>query len=103
MVGLLCRRRPLSTLFRRDTDLREDLIIMLAQQRWCALRRAAAPVEKGRAPREGDRRSEAHTSELQLLMRTSYAVVCCNDTLTPTLYRTIPPLNSFSSFSIALL
>src|SRR3546814_10025684 len=67
MVGLLCRRRPLSTLFGCDTDLREDLIIMLAQQRRCALRRAAAPVEKGRAPREGDRPCDGMIHHLEHL------------------------------------
>src|SRR3546814_3719349 len=38
--------------------------------------RAAAPSGHGRATRTASRRSEEHTSELQSLMRNSYAVFC---------------------------
>src|SRR3546814_7472555 len=41
-----------------------------------ALRRKDEPGEKGERGREAPSRSEEHTSELQSLMRTSYAVFC---------------------------
>src|SRR3546814_9870679 len=80
---------PYPTLFRSRASLRRKMLRDLtgqtffkqriahspsplpASRRCCAARRRKRPA---RAPRPG--RSEEHTSELQSLMRTSYAVFC---------------------------
>src|SRR3546814_2346250 len=81
---------PYSTLFRarwvldrRDTRRRRGarspleprLRSAAAAQSPSRARAGAAPVEAGHSARSG-RRSEEHTSELQSLMRISYAVFC---------------------------
>src|SRR3546814_7964305 len=65
---------PYTTLFRsaEEHDLRER-----ARLAWAYGRRAGGRAE-GRRGGRGAWRSEEHTSELQSLMRTSYAVFCLN-------------------------
>src|SRR3546814_10846081 len=78
---------PYTTLFRstpcshdmpaqRDTSANTFLTYCLDEecQEGCVVRWAGVPM--GRAPKKLLRRSEEHTSELQSLMRISYAVFC---------------------------
>src|SRR3546814_8419915 len=44
----------------------------------CAEKPDGFPEKEGREAEENERRSEEHTSELQSLMRSSYAVFCLN-------------------------
>src|SRR3546814_9028043 len=58
------------------------------RRRWCSRQSRAAPVdrhERSAGFRNG-RRSEEHTSELQSLMRISYAVFCLKKKKTPKNY-----------------
>src|SRR3546814_3556142 len=54
----------------RQSELSQDFVRVLAQGRW-----RSPGFLPGTAEREG-KRSEEHTSELQSLMRISYAVFC---------------------------
>src|SRR3546814_1538416 len=69
---------PYTTLFRSARRSREVGFVGHVQQQGLAQpRRArAVAVARGCQPRAGRRRSEEHTSELQSLMRISYAVFC---------------------------
>src|SRR3546814_19063670 len=79
---------PYTTLFRSAADIRERDRIVLDRRRWLLARGTAAdhdlPQPHARADdrpaehpvRSVRRRSEEHTSELQSLMRISYAVFC---------------------------
>src|SRR3546814_3061319 len=66
--------------------LQLDLVVTAAVQTgpgWCCNPRTPADEPKSRPGSSGRRvvvRSEAHTSELQSLMRSSYAVFCLNTT-----------------------
>src|SRR3546814_4051890 len=53
-----------------------DLLVRIDDQD-LSIRLAQATAEQLAIQREKDRRSEEHTSELQSLMRSSYAVFCC--------------------------
>src|SRR3546814_3128999 len=67
---------PYTTLFR---SVRAQLRRTCGGDADAGARRAAALVERGDRRRRGEgggARSEEHTSELQSLMRTSYAVFC---------------------------
>src|SRR3546814_8489595 len=76
---------PYTTLFRSPCD-GFSLVSGSARQAARMRRRGLSSVigsrtlperaEKGDAPRQGRGRSEEHTSELQSLMRISYAVFC---------------------------
>src|SRR3546814_5269160 len=64
-------RGPLCLIRRRDHPVHEpESVVAVARQQ-----RGAVEVDPARALRE-DERSEEHTSELQSLMRISYAVFC---------------------------
>src|SRR3546814_1213612 len=75
---------PYTTLFRSGDDVARTFDLSRAGRSYDhAQGRAHAvqspsfrPDESARVPRPRDRRSEEHTSELQSLMRTSYAVFC---------------------------
>src|SRR3546814_5820401 len=73
---------PYTTLFRSDRDrLIEVDLARVAHQRGTRLRDEPRIARQPRLaerdqPRAGARRSEEHTSELQSLMRISYAVFC---------------------------
>src|SRR3546814_2941805 len=88
-AGALLTSRPCrSTLVGMDSEenlplRRDDPLTMLARQDLDPLsvaeldaRIAALETEIGRIRRHRDTRSEEHTSELQSLMRISYAVFC---------------------------
>src|SRR3546814_8695930 len=47
-----------------------------AESLWRSIRRPAGHILETMAPYPGNKRSEEHTSELQSLMRNSYAVFC---------------------------
>src|SRR3546814_1562918 len=65
---------PYTTLFRSDPAvLRCGTRPAAPQDGWPAPRRPPAPPD---SPRRSTDRSEEHTSELQSLMRISYAVFC---------------------------
>src|SRR3546814_12361472 len=79
---LMIRRPPIST--RTDT-LFPYTTLFRSRRRGVAARPPRRPAVQGRAghsrarprrPAAGDQRSEEHTSELQSLMRISYAVFC---------------------------
>src|SRR3546814_12310015 len=63
---------PYTTLF-RSSDASIDRAAHHVLRRWIARRYAAKRIEREPLP---FRRSEEHTSELQSLMRISYAVFC---------------------------
>src|SRR3546814_2460518 len=69
---------PYTTLFRSVQVV--DLVLHAggaqAVERALLLRAVAVPEPHAHRARPGDHRSEEHTSELQSLMRTSYAVFC---------------------------
>src|SRR3546814_6305178 len=76
---------PYTTLFRSDDAVPPDLPLQsrgqeLPHHRGGARRGRASAASRNRSPVHGrlrcDRRSEEHTSELQSLMRNSYAVFC---------------------------
>src|SRR3546814_9486233 len=79
-----CAARIESLLLRRQRlvggrSRAEDELSLLAQHRQHqkdALHRARKQLPRRNARRAGDGRSEEHTSELQSLMRNSYAVFC---------------------------
>src|SRR3546814_2380894 len=76
---LMIRRPPRST--RTDTlfpytTLFRSLERALEAQRRCRRSTASGHRQRPCRPRARDRRSEEHTSELQSLMRISYAVFC---------------------------
>src|SRR3546814_4347673 len=107
---------PYTTLF-RSVERRPDSLQRHLQPAGCdreaqaqmALIAGAEGVAGGRAdlglgdepPREGQARSEEHTSELQSLMRNSYAVFCLKKKNTPLIIASysrstqlpLPPLN----------
>src|SRR3546814_2661447 len=66
---------PYTTLFRSVQDHRHPVLLGGAERP----EQRVADLDRGRRPRirhAGEARSEEHTSELQSLMRTSYAVFC---------------------------
>src|SRR3546814_6574660 len=66
---------PYTTLFRSRDALRLGPARQPSPHDGLGHRRRADPRQRRRGPRR-DRRSEEHTSELQSLMRISYAVFC---------------------------
>src|SRR3546814_9199385 len=66
---------PYTTLFRSAEPCRRSRAVAAHPDRRAPCRRRAARAGDGRADRRM-RRSEEHTSELQSLMRISYAVFC---------------------------
>src|SRR3546814_9523676 len=80
IVFLLMRRRPprstrTDTLFPYTTPFRSPAAVWRSSSK--SPPRASCPRSAGGGRATGqERRSEAHTSELQSLMRTSYAVFC---------------------------
>src|SRR3546814_2638620 len=64
---------PYTTLFRSVPDAWQPSVISLKRRRTGIWERAMSVEEKDDG---GRARSEEHTSELQSLMRTSYAVFC---------------------------
>src|SRR3546814_9020867 len=74
---------PYTTLFRspgRDRAVPVDLAVAEAQMPFAddagGIARLFQHMRQGELPRPDQRRSEEHTSELQSLMRISYAVFC---------------------------
>src|SRR3546814_6740908 len=83
---------PYTTLFRSDA---EYVVRVLHRSSSHLVRRRAASIEpqhRGDAPKDETamRRSEEHTSELQSLMRISYAVFCLKKKKTTTKCRQQP-------------
>src|SRR3546814_1034016 len=88
---------PYTTLFRspsswtstrpRSTSASAPATWTWSPTRWTTPWRASAPSPP---PGKADRRSEEHTSELQSLMRISYAVFCLKKKNTPHQLHTIP-------------
>src|SRR3546814_10755753 len=74
---------PYTTLFRSETGTGLGLSLVSVIEHH--LDRHAAERERKRLDRAGNR-SEEHTSELQSLMRTSYAVFCLRKKKKPTYY-----------------
>src|SRR3546814_4903772 len=60
----------------RERAQRMAVVIEAAVRRHCGLQRILARVTEGRVADVVRERSEEHTSELQSLMRISYAVFC---------------------------
>src|SRR3546814_3760223 len=87
----MIRRPPRST--RTDTLFPYTTLFRSGQQ-IAAQTGAATVVRREQSAEHADRRSEEHTSELQSLMRTSYAVFCLKKTKNSTL--TIHPFSSTS-------
>src|SRR3546814_1867441 len=83
---------------RHATARREDrhLRLIARSERWAAT--SISLIAQWRVPPALPRRSEAHTSELQSLMRISYAVFCLNIKL-PLIFLSL----FFSLFSFSLL
>src|SRR3546814_9332022 len=69
---------PYTTLFRSREPLPVDILVLVDVEitRVGVLRSDRGQRVERRALEEGDLRSEEHTSELQSLMRISYAVFC---------------------------
>src|SRR3546814_2747850 len=79
---MLLTRQPLGWQTRGRMDIDEEMLSANARQCRVNLTRAARAFATGR--RAGSNRSEEHTSELQSLMRTSYAVFCLKQTIKAT-------------------
>src|SRR3546814_2655310 len=86
---------PYTTLFRSQARHQQELEPLHVKARSQTQRDDAGEqqdaVQKPGFPkgqRDQDRRSEEHTSELQSLMRISYAVFCLKNKKTPTTRRT---------------
>src|SRR3546814_5107067 len=85
----MIRRPPRSTRtdtlfpYRRSSDLPEERSRRRGrQERWTRPRSGVAPRGEGKCHQRSGR-SEEHTSELQSLMRISYAVFCLKKTIRP--------------------
>src|SRR3546814_18957162 len=72
---------PYTTLFRSEPDPRENVYETDRPNRSDVI--TGAPADYGAVPKLGPR-SEEHTSELQSLMRNSYAVFCLKKKTTTT-------------------
>src|SRR3546814_2159072 len=80
---------PVPTTFRMRAGLRDGAGVVAADQAARALGRAACAAPGAAAGHSRrPRRSEEHTSELQSLMRISYAVFCLKKKNTHTVART---------------
>src|SRR3546814_7602548 len=86
---------PYTTLFRsaRWQDPRDAATALRPHILFAPQRRACPARQPARRRYEGVRRSEEHTSELQSLMRISYAVFCLKKKTTNICIRTIEHLN----------
>src|SRR3546814_6250511 len=95
---------PYTTLFRSAVTLGGDRLPDFAERRQLPHILRAVLVGRGKMAEQGfdgqaiEGRSEEHTSELQSLMRISYAVFCLNktNTIQKTQYRTYTHINLHS-------
>src|SRR3546814_3150284 len=82
-------------------SLHDALPICSRAARWCRSRRwrsCTAAAASSASPSSSRRRSEEHTSELQSLMRISYAVFCLKKK------KTVPSiLNNISSYNASVV